>query len=106
MGTPTSATACDGDTVTLTCDISQANGTYPVWIVFNTSNTRSLQVASIKREQNIPPYNYPAVQPGDTVARLEVNASSIINGYHFKCKVYFTSPIYSPGAGSITVKGM
>ena len=53
-----------------------------------------------------PPYNYPAVQAGDTVARLEVNASSSIDGYHFQCRLSLAPPVDSPGTGTITVTGM
>ena len=52
---------------------------------------------------NSPPYNYPAVQAGDTVARLEVNASSSIDGYHFQCRLSLVTPVDSPGTGTITV---
>ena len=55
---------------------------------------------------NSPPYNYPAVQPEDTVARLEVMASSSINGYHFQCRLPLVTPVDSPGTGTITVTGM
>ena len=104
--TPTSATVCEGDTVTLECDISQSNGTVPVWRVFSTSNTSSSPNASINIGENIPPYNYPTVQPNDTVAKLVVNVSSSIDGYHFQCRLYLRpTPVDSPGAGNITVKG-
>ena len=53
-----------------------------------------------------PPYNYPTVQAGDTVARLEVNASSSIDGYHFQCRLSLVPPVDSPGTGTITVRGM
>ena len=101
--TPTSATVCDGMTATLMCDISQSNGVVPVWIVFSTSNTNRPPVASLNSGENSPPYNYPKVQPGDTVARLEVMASSSIDGYHFQCRLDHIPPVYSPGTGNITV---
>ena len=52
-----------------------------------------------------PPYNYPAVQVGDLVARLEVTASSSIDGYHFQCRLSLVIPVDSPGTGTITVTG-
>ena len=106
MGTPTSATVCDGDTATLTCDISQADGIDPNWRVHITSNTSGFPVEILNSGENTPPYNYPKVQAGDTVARLEVNASSNIDGYHFQCGLDYLPSVYSPGAGSITVKSM
>ena len=56
--------------------------------------------------QNTPPYNYPTVQVGDTEAKLEVNASSSINGYHFQCRLALVTPVDSPGTGIINVTGM
>ena len=55
---------------------------------------------------NSPPYYYPRVQAGDTVARLEVTASSSISGYHFQCRLDLIPPVDSPGTGTITVTGM
>ena len=106
VGTPTSATVCDGRTATLTCDISQSNGVAPVWRVFTTSDTRGTSVATLASGDNSPPYNYPAVQAGDTVARLEVMASSSIDGYYFQCRLSLLTPVDSPSTGTITVTGM
>ena len=109
VGTPTSATVCDGRTatVTLTCDISQSGGASPVWRVFTTSDTSGTSVVSLTSGDNSPPYNYPTVQVGDTVARLEVNASSSIDGYHFQCRLTLLSgDVDSPMTGTITVTGM
>ena len=63
-------------------------------------------MASLASGVTSPPYNYPIVQPGDTVARLEVNASSRINGYHFQCRLSLVTPVDSPMTGTITVTGM
>ena len=63
-------------------------------------------MATVAIGVNSPPYNYPAVQPGDTVARLEVMASSNINGYHFQCRLLLTPPVDSPGTGTITLTGI
>ena len=106
VGTPTSATVCDGRTTTLTCDISQSGGDVPLWRVFNTSDTNGSPVAALASGDHRPPYNYPAVQAGDTVARLEVTASSSIDGYHFQCRLSRVPPVDSPGTGAITVTGM
>ena len=54
---------------------------------------------------NRPPYNYPAIQAGDTVARLEVTANSTIDGYHFQCRLSLAPAVDSPGTGTITVTG-
>ena len=99
---------CDGRTVTvtLTCDISQSNGVSPVWRVFTTSDTSGSPVTTLLSGENSPPYNYPAIQPGDTVARLEVMASSSIDGYHFQCRLSLVTPVDSPSTGTITVTGM
>ena len=88
VGTPTSATVCDDRTTTLTCNISQSNGNTPVWRVFTISDTSGPPVAALASGGNSPPYNYPAVQAGDTVTSLEVMASSSIDGYHFQCVDY------------------
>ena len=108
VGTPTSATVCYGRTatVTLTCDISQSGGAVPVWRVFTTSDTSGSPVATLASGDSSPPYNYPTVQAGDTVSRLEVNASSSIDGYHFQCRLSLAPPVDSPGTGTITVTGM
>ena len=103
VGTPTNATVCDGWTTTLTCDISQSNELVPTWRVFTTSDTNGTPVVILTRGENSPPYNYPTIQVGDTVARLEVNASSSIGGYHFKCRLPTVPDTDSPGTGSITV---
>ena len=105
LGTPTSPTVCDGRTATLTCDISQSSGAPPVWRVFTTSDTSGTSEATLGPGDNRPPYNYPTVQVGDTVARLEVNASSSIDGYHFQCRLSLVTPVDSPGTGTITVTG-
>ena len=91
--------------MTVTCDISQSNGDIPVWRVFTSSDTSGSPVASLASGVNSPPYNYPVVQAGDTVARLEVNASSSIDGYHFQCRLLLLPPIDSPGTGTITLTG-
>ena len=106
VGTPTSATVCIGGTTTLTCDISQSGGVAPVWRVFTTSDTSGSPVATLTSGVNIPPYNYPTVQAGDTVARLEVMASLSINGYHFQCRLVLVPPVDSHGTGTLTVRGM
>ena len=54
--------------VTLTCDISQSGGTSTLWRAFTTSDTSGSPVASLATGVTSPPYNYPTVQPGDTVA--------------------------------------
>ena len=107
VGTPTSATVCDGrtTTVTLTCDISQSKNVAPVWRVFTTSDTSGSH-ESLRSGETRPPYNYPAVQAGNTVARLEVNASSSMDGYHFQCRLPLrNSAVDSPMTGTITVTG-
>ena len=86
-GTSTSATVCNGRTTTLVCDITQSSGVNLTWRVFTTSDTSGSPVASLTSGESSPPYNYPKVQDGDTVARLEVNASSDIDGYHFQCRL-------------------
>ena len=53
--------------------------------------------------ESSPPYNYPKVHVGDKVARLEVTASSNINGYHFQCRLPLVTPVDSPKLGNITV---
>ena len=106
VGTPTSATVCDGRTTTLECDRSQSNGAVPLWRVFTTSDTSGSPVVTLASGENSPPYNYPTVQAGDTVARLEVTVSSSIDGYHFQCRLSLTPPVDSPGTGTITVTGM
>ena len=62
-------------------------------------------MASLDNGENSPPYNYPAVQVGDTVARLEfeVAASSNIDGHHFQCRLYSTNVTDSPSLGNITI---
>ena len=105
IGTPNNATVCDGRTTTLTCDISQSNGDIPLWRVFTTSNTSGSPVAALASGENSPPYNYPTVQGGDTVARLEVTANSSIDGYHFQCRLSLIPAVDSPGTGTITVRG-
>ena len=97
---------CDGRTATLTCDITQSNGVVPNWRVFTTSDTSGSPVTFLVRNENRPPYYYPPVQAGDTVARLEVNASSSIDGYHFQCRLSRVPIVDSPGTGTITVRGM
>ena len=62
-------------------------------------------MASLNSGDNSPPYNCPTVQIGDTVATLEVNASSSIDGYHFQCRLSRVTPVDSPGTGTITVIG-
>ena len=63
-------------------------------------------MATLTSGDNKPPYNYPTVQPGDTVAKLEVNASSSIDGYHFQCRLTrLGTHVDSPGTGTITVTG-
>ena len=62
-------------------------------------------MTTITSGENRPPYNYPAVQPGDTVARLEVMASSSISGYHFQCRLLLVPVVDSPSTGTITVTG-
>ena len=106
VGTPTSPTVCDGTTATLTCDITHSGGVAPNWGVFTTSDTSGSPVITLGSGDNSPPYNYPAVQPGDTVARLEVMASSSIDGYHFQCRLSLGTPVDSPGTGTITLTGM
>ena len=105
VGTPTNATVCDGDTTTLTCNISQSGGRAPLWRVFTTSNTSGPLVVSLTNGENKPPYNYPTIQVGDTVARLEVMASSSIDGYHFQCRLLLAPFVDSPDTGTITVRG-
>ena len=105
VGTPSSSTVCDGGTATLTCDISQSGAASPLWRVFTTSDTSGSLVASLISGESSPPYNYPTVQAGDTVARLEVNASSSIDGYQFQCRLSRVTPVDSPGIGTITVTG-
>ena len=63
-------------------------------------------MASLTSGKSSPPYNYPAVQPGDTVARLEVVASSSIDGYHFQCRLDLVTPVVSSSTGTIKVTGM
>ena len=103
VSTPTSATVCDGDVATLTCNISQAGGLAALFRIFTTFNTSGPLVASLNSGDNSPPYNYPEVQPGDNVARLEVMANPSINGYHFQCRLSLRPPVDSPGTGIITV---
>ena len=107
VGTPTSATVCTSTgtntTVTMTCDITQSENITPVWRVFTTSDNSGSPVASLDNGENSPPYNYPTVQVGDTVARLEVAASSNIDGHHFQCRLYFTNHVDSPSLGNITI---
>ena len=87
------------------CDITQSGGSAPLWRVFTTSDTSGTPLATLGPGETSPPYNYPTVQAGDTVARLEVNASSSIDGYHFKCRLLLAPPVDSPGTGTITVTG-
>ena len=63
-------------------------------------------MATLASGDNRPPYNYPTVQLNDTVARLEVMASSSISGYHFQCRLSLVTPVDSPSTGTITVTGM
>ena len=64
-------------------------------------------MASLNSGESSPPYNYPKVHVGDTVARLEVMASSNISGYHFQCRLPLVNPIDSPKLGNITIiRGM
>ena len=106
VGTPTSPTVCNGDTAALECDISQSNGVAPIWRVFSTSDTSGSPVASLVRGDNRPPYNYPEIPFGETVARLEVMASSSIDGYHFQCRLpLLPTPVDSPDTGTITLTG-
>ena len=105
VGTPTSATVCNGRTTTLTCDISQSNGDVPLWRVFNTSDTNGSPVAALASGENSPPYNYPTVRAKDTVARLDVMTTSSIDGYHFQCRLSLIPAVDSPSTGNITVTG-
>ena len=85
--------------------ISQSNNVASVWRVFTTSDTSGSH-ESLRSGENRPPYNYPSVQVGDTVARLEVNASSSIDGFHFQCRLPLLSgDVDSPMTGTITVTG-
>ena len=104
--TSTSATVCNCRTTTLECDIAQSSGVNPAWRVFTTSDTSKSHVATRASGENTSPYNYPTVQPGDTVPRLEVMASSNIDGYHFQCRLDLVTLVDSPGTGTITVTGM
>ena len=63
-------------------------------------------MTSLTNGKASPPYNYPTIQAGDTVARLEVMASSSIDGYHFQCRVLLVTPVDSLSTGTITVTGM
>ena len=97
---------CSGSTAILVCDITQSGGGSLIWRVFDTSDTSGTPVAALASGENSPPYNHPVVQAGDTVARLEVNPSSNINGYiHFQCRLSLVTPVDSPGTGSITLTG-
>ena len=104
-GTSASPTVCNGRTTTLMCDITQSSGVNPAWRVFSTSETSESPVTNLASGQNSPHYNYPTVQPGDTVVRLEVNASSNIDGYHFQCRLPLVTPVDSPSTGTIKVTG-
>ena len=63
-------------------------------------------MAALASGVNSPTYNYPTIQAGDTVARLEVMASSSIDGYHFQCRLALVPPVDSPGTGTIRVTGI
>ena len=103
VGTPTGATVCDGTTATLTCDIRKSGNLSPTWRIFASADTSGQPLASLNSDENSPPYNYPEVQAGDTVARLEVMASLSIDGYHFQCRLPLFTPVDSPKLGNITV---
>ena len=107
VSTPISPTVCNGAIATLTCVFSQSSPVAPAWRVFTTSDTSGSPVATLTSGDNSPPYNYPTVQGGDTVARLEVNTRSNINGYHFQCRLpLLPTPVDSPSTGTITLTGM
>ena len=107
VSTPTSPAVCNGAIATLTCVFSQSSPVAPTWRVFATSDTSGSTVATLTSGDNSPPYNYPTVQAGDTVARLEVMVSSSIDGYHFRCRLALLSgDVDSPGTGTISVTGM